>query len=63
MPCVCLHAAFNASVVAYFESNNRTSNIGCYFAETATILAVSLALFVIANKRAFSLTAPEGEIT
>jgi membrane protease YdiL (CAAX protease family) len=60
MPCVFLHAAFNASVVAYFGTNDRASNIGCYFAETVTVLVVSLALFVIANKRVFPLTASQG---
>ena len=63
LPCVCLHAAFNAAVAAYFGTNDRAWNIGCYFAETVAVLVVSIVLFFMANKRAFPLTAPKGQTT
>jgi membrane protease YdiL (CAAX protease family) len=51
LPCVLLHAIFNASTSAYFGGYSRVTNSGCYLAETVTIFIASLLLFVIANRK------------
>jgi membrane protease YdiL (CAAX protease family) len=52
LPCVLFHAAFNASSMAYFGSNNRVNDIGSYVAETAFTLVVAIIAFRFAMRRA-----------
>jgi membrane protease YdiL (CAAX protease family) len=52
LPCVLLHAAFNASSAAYFGSYNRVNDLGSYIAETVFTLIVAIFVFKMALRRA-----------
>jgi membrane protease YdiL (CAAX protease family) len=52
LPCVLMHAAFNASSVAYFGNYNRVNDIGSYVAETVFTLVVAIIVLSVALRRA-----------
>jgi membrane protease YdiL (CAAX protease family) len=51
LPCVLLHAAFNASNAVYYGSYHRVNDSGSYVAEVIVSLAVALVVFRFALKR------------
>jgi membrane protease YdiL (CAAX protease family) len=51
LPCVLLHAAFNASTAVYFGSYNRVNDLGSYISETVFTLIVAIVVFMFTTRR------------
>jgi membrane protease YdiL (CAAX protease family) len=56
-PCVLLHAAYNASVAAYFGAYGRISDIGSYLALMLTSVLVASTMFLVVVRSSFGKSA------
>ncbi len=51
LPCIFLHANFNAAVAAYYGVYDRVASIGLYAAQTTTMCVAATLLFVLARSK------------